>query len=147
MKRYILFSLFLHSLVLLISFHSVKQQEELEKQKAKAGQYSGSDMTIIDLTEGEGKPIDKRSFYWGIGITGEYKTLYGGYGYLISGVAEGYNGQASGLRVGDFITTVNDKSIGINDEITGPGPMKLFLTFMRNGQQLSVRTERCKVYY
>jgi hypothetical protein len=147
MKIYTLLSTFVHILVISLLFLNLqtKDTEKIDENKQQGGSHILS-FDIIqqnDLTDLNDIKIEK-NYYWGLGIT----VNYDGVNLNVIGVDDGYNGQLSGLLVGDMIVLVNDKPISGNNDIAGDSPKKLKLTIMRkDGNIINIFTERCKVWY
>lgn len=148
MKKSMSTSLIVHgSLLCLLIAHQPTPELTPEAPKPK--------VTAVDLQEHQppqyikikelgtaGDSKENSKFYWGLGIT----TREMNSGDLITEVNSGYNGEAAGLMVGDFIIHVNGKPKNQN-EIRGNGPAKLVLTILRNNSIITINTERGKVYY
>lgn len=148
MKKYLTISLILHlSTLFFINLPANEKQdpiditiEENSNQKA-----SGRNVQVKEVGDnGEGDA--PKNHYWGIGVSGEYTYSPVGFSYHIKEVYKGYSAEFSGIRIGDFIFSVNGGSPAMND-ISGDGPAKLVLQIYRNGVIMSINTERVRVYF
>lgn len=135
--------------ILLIAPISKKEQEKVEVtiEENNSGDKkvsNGRDVQIKELGTGAGET--PKSYYWGIGVSGEYGYSPVGFAYRISEVYKGYAADSVGLLPGDYIFEVNGGSPAVND-ISGDGPLKLVLQIYRNGVIMQVNTERTKIWY
>lgn len=113
----------------------------------KKVEQKANNVVIIPKSDAPGPKVDVKNYYYGLGIEGAYETApTGQLGYVINRVAEGYNGEAAGLKVGDIIVLVNGED-PLRGEISGEGPKALTLGVLRNNIMLTIITERGKVYY
>lgn len=146
MKIYTLLSTFVHILVISLLFLNLQKNDNEKINENKQGGSPALSFDLIsqnELTDNNSIKIEK-DYYWGLGIT----VNSDGMNLQVVGVEDGYNGEISGLLVGDIIVLVNDKPIGENNDIAGDTPKKLKLTVVRkDGNIINIFTERCKVWY
>ena len=146
MKKFILASLILHSLLTLpLLLGKTTKQVPVEISLEPPGAEGDLDKTGNEIIKplGEGDGEKSENFYWGLGIT---CTLVSN-GCYISGITEGYAAMDSGLQVGDIIYLINGLPLSDDNEIRGNTPKKLYLTFSRKGITMNLVVERVKVYY
>lgn len=160
MKKFILVSLILHSLILLVTMTTTPEKEkpelfEVTMAQGTKGQEKKSQpkdaADIIAMTPGPGEKKELKNFYWGLGFTSaEYVDYVDHVQYLIVEVNypyEGYAGWEAGLLPGDKIYLVNGERISGTNDIRGDGPTDITLTILRGSANIIIHTKRCKVYY
>jgi C-terminal processing protease CtpA/Prc len=135
--------------------HEMEQTKEQEKQTQIEQKGSETfDVTVIEQTLSEEITKEQpKNFYWGLGITVDYKTMnvvpYGDtLVYVVTTVYAGYCGESIGLQTGDSIYLIDGIPINDVNEIMGFEPKKLDLTVLKkNGSIINIKTERCKVWF
>lgn len=102
------------------------------------------DVQVIELSpeQGDEPKEEPKNFYWGLGISGEFKAD----GYEIHQIYRGYPAEAAGLLVNDIIAQVNGQDPWIHG-ISGDGPALLKLVILRNKILLTILVNRGKIYY
>lgn len=105
MRKYVLFSIFLHLLTIFIADKTAWTEETLEQPSPNYVEMEQVEKTYSDILakplEGEGDNCKK--FYYGIGIYYEKQ--------LVSGVIYGYPAYRIGLKKGDeLLTKIPDTS-------------------------------------
>lgn len=149
MKKFILFSLFLHALPFLFLGSNANNE-------AQEPQHSIPEKMEIEVipkadrikTIGEnGESQENLRYYWGLGMTSNDYKMGGYFIHEITEINTGYNAELAGLQLGDKIFLINGEKIGSENQIRGDAPKDLLLTIYRNGAIISVKTKRGKVYY
>jgi hypothetical protein len=154
MKKYILISLVLHSLILIINLtnnlttKSKQLQIATEKKEGKGTSYN----QIIDLVESNSKSNISnkkvlKDFYWGIGINTDFQYRNNYFGYIVSQIHNGYSADTQGLKLNDYIYLIDSMPITDINDIRGYSPRKMILTIIRNGVNMTISISRVKVYY
>lgn len=153
MKRYLLLSLLLHSLILIPIIKSEIESEITQTEnKMKEGFGTAIQIIEFELTTGD-VTKELKTFYWGLGIScDEQLREIPGYGrrysVLVQIVHVGYSGEASGLKSGDIIFEIDGKPVTPNNDIRGEGPSNILLTILKkNGKVIKITVPRVKVYY
>lgn len=146
MKRFIPISLALHlaALFYVAGMEPKPLQDKIEIEVTESHNNPGRDVQVIEniQDEGDATPKEKTSYYYGIGVSGYYSQGV----YHIEKVYSGYSAESALLLAGDVVKLVNGVSPMLED-ISGDGPKELWLTVLRNGQQILIKTRRVKVWY
>lgn len=146
MKRFISLSLALHlaALFYVAGMEPKPLQDKIEIEVTEGNKQTGKDVQVIENVQDEvdATPKEKTSYYYGIGVSGYYSQGV----YHIEKVYSGYSAESALLKPGDVVILVNGVSPMLED-ISGDSPKELWLTILRNGQQILIKTRRVKVYY